>query len=130
VKKTTDNIRPTILCKRQHKWSVNQNYIKPFVRLYYKNSDAKNVEVKLSNFVKNDHLTQVFSIPMQKQLPIIPFKNPRSVSIDLSLCQLPDHEHLNTTRVNRTSLFTSWKSKVEQFRLLLQIQHNNAEFFW
>lgn len=148
--KSTQQNRPIILGKRQYIWSINQEFIKPFVRYFSKLKDAKNISEQATT-KKIDDTIQNFSIPLSSSAKIsqkldlknLGFRNqnkPRnadSQSASENLVSMPSEPSSQKTAsdytfstLDQTNLFNSWKSKIDQFKLLIQIKHNNYGFTW
>jgi hypothetical protein len=107
--------KPIILGKRQYIWSVDQKYLKPFIRYFYNLNDKK----QESKYAKIASLEYKLA-PITLQLTTIANEPHNQTSAPLAPTPLIE---LNT-------LFNSWKNKIEHFKLLMEIKHNNHGFSW
>ena len=84
-------------------------------------ADKRQVLNTRPEFISDE--TQVLTIPLSIS-PNISLNRPNNIQLnDCINFKSNSNEELN-------NLFDSWKSKLEQFKLLMQIKHNNYGFSW
>ena len=105
--------RPLILGKRQHIWSVNQLYLRPFLKHFC--SHASSTTTSGNEAAAADSSAGA----------LLPFRIDSSAWSEASANRGDEGE-----RRAADFSFENWKSKVEQFKLLVHLRHREQNLNW